>query len=468
MSDASPSSDLLDADLDQLAAERPELPRLAAGEAERLGAALAFEPAPLPASAWEELEAKLVAEDEAPRVTLSCTYCHDGLNPSAGQALAYCASCLAPHHRDCFDDHGRCSAPGCAETRWVEPQSSGVAPQPAVVAAGKPELRVVPAEPEAEAEVEPPRKRRRVLTFAAALAASLVGVSVAALTFYDRPPDARISVASGKARVLTYSRTIEAGAILTPDDLVSKEISPERARALEESESPNITEFNLVGYLGRRLDRRVLEGEFVRVGQFRAPDRRPAGATLETYVFTHDVQPGEVLSEGDFERRKVAWSRVWEAPDQGLIHDWKVGAFLGRRLSRLGRGGEPLRFAHFQALEALPTATPQQAWVPTPAEEALALSEQGQNLLRLARPVERARAYLVHHGLEEGVDLEQVEVASYCPPQSTVYAWLVTFKDGAGEPIYVAVSEAGRTWQLNEEFEVVREEEFAKGGLLPR
>ena len=53
------------------------------------------------------------------KVVLSCTFCHDALaRPSAH----YCASCLAPHHADCFAEHGRCAAPGCDERQVVQPR----------------------------------------------------------------------------------------------------------------------------------------------------------------------------------------------------------------------------------------------------------------------------------------------------------------------------------------------------------
>ncbi|MBX3472561.1 MAG: iron chelate uptake ABC transporter family permease subunit [Planctomycetes bacterium] len=38
---------------------------------------------------------------------------------------AFCATCLAPHHADCFADHGHCAAPGCAERATVR---AGVRP----------------------------------------------------------------------------------------------------------------------------------------------------------------------------------------------------------------------------------------------------------------------------------------------------------------------------------------------------
>ncbi|MDF1660238.1 MAG: tetratricopeptide repeat protein [Planctomycetota bacterium] len=52
-------------------------------------------------------------------IALSCSYCHDSL--ARGEAR-YCASCLAPHHSDCFRSHGHCSAMGCEETLTVKPQ----------------------------------------------------------------------------------------------------------------------------------------------------------------------------------------------------------------------------------------------------------------------------------------------------------------------------------------------------------
>lgn len=73
------------------------------------------------ACAAEEADAKasldeLEAPTSAPQVGLRCVYCHDGLEVAAA---AYCASCLAVHHPDCFQEHGACAAPGCGERRWV-------------------------------------------------------------------------------------------------------------------------------------------------------------------------------------------------------------------------------------------------------------------------------------------------------------------------------------------------------------
>lgn len=51
----------------------------------------------------------------AAKVSLGCTYCHAPLV----RREVYCAGCLAPHHAECFREHGRCSAPGCDERRTV-------------------------------------------------------------------------------------------------------------------------------------------------------------------------------------------------------------------------------------------------------------------------------------------------------------------------------------------------------------
>lgn len=56
----------------------------------------------------------------AVRVRLRCTYC---LAPLQTDAAVYCADCLAPVHGACFEEHGRCAAPGCGGTRMVEPRA---------------------------------------------------------------------------------------------------------------------------------------------------------------------------------------------------------------------------------------------------------------------------------------------------------------------------------------------------------
>ena len=95
--------------------------------------ALPFDPAAaLPAlrariDAWETEAAPSAAVDLD--VRLLCTYCKDGLGTT--QAI-YCATCLAPHHDDCFAEHGLCSAPGCVGrdvVRTAEPTRTATGPR---------------------------------------------------------------------------------------------------------------------------------------------------------------------------------------------------------------------------------------------------------------------------------------------------------------------------------------------------
>jgi hypothetical protein len=75
--------------------------------------------AALEAKARAAADAPAAAEVAALPIRLRCTYCHAGL--ATGEAV-YCADCLAPAHRPCFVEHGRCPAPGCRGERFVEPR----------------------------------------------------------------------------------------------------------------------------------------------------------------------------------------------------------------------------------------------------------------------------------------------------------------------------------------------------------
>lgn len=98
------------------------------GDAAAAVAGLRLPDAAPPADAWERLQRRL-AGPSAPalRVVLGCTFCHDEL--ARAQAI-YCASCLAPHHRECFQEHGRCAAPGCEAPSFVEARGAAARPTP--------------------------------------------------------------------------------------------------------------------------------------------------------------------------------------------------------------------------------------------------------------------------------------------------------------------------------------------------
>ncbi|MBX3468099.1 MAG: hypothetical protein KF878_14600 [Planctomycetes bacterium] len=134
-----------------------------------LGAALERELAPPPPACAPEallpglrerlaaLDPRTPSADPALALRLLCTYCRGALErPDA----AYCAGCLAPHHADCFAEHGRCAAPGCHGLEVVR-----TAPPP-------------PARP---------RRARTWLLLGSALAAAAGGGAVAALVAAPAP-----------------------------------------------------------------------------------------------------------------------------------------------------------------------------------------------------------------------------------------------------------------------------------------
>jgi hypothetical protein len=88
-------------------------------------AAASFEEREPPAATWDLIAAKIQDEREgrgpqtALRILLACTFCHGALDR---KEAVYCAACLAPHHQDCIETHGRCAATGCGETRSVAPR----------------------------------------------------------------------------------------------------------------------------------------------------------------------------------------------------------------------------------------------------------------------------------------------------------------------------------------------------------
>lgn len=109
-----------------------ELETLWSSDLEERILASAAQVAPKPEAAEPD---KISAEPQAPspaelgvRLHLTCIYCHAAADRE--EAL-FCASCLAPHHEECFATHGRCSAPGCDETHGVRPTEPTLPPPPA-------------------------------------------------------------------------------------------------------------------------------------------------------------------------------------------------------------------------------------------------------------------------------------------------------------------------------------------------
>lgn len=82
-----------------------------------------------PPQVWNAIRARIeraggddpVRDADAEAVIhLACSFCRGGL---IRRNAVYCASCLAPHHSDCFDEYGRCSVMGCGEQRVVLPRA---------------------------------------------------------------------------------------------------------------------------------------------------------------------------------------------------------------------------------------------------------------------------------------------------------------------------------------------------------
>jgi hypothetical protein len=76
-----------------------------------------LETKPKPA-VWQSVATRLAAESvPAATILIACVYCKGRL-----ERALYCASCLAPHHSDCWEEHGRCAA--CGTRLFVRAQSS--------------------------------------------------------------------------------------------------------------------------------------------------------------------------------------------------------------------------------------------------------------------------------------------------------------------------------------------------------
>ncbi len=77
------------------------------GTVRLLGGIDAAEIAPPPAL-WEAVAARIEGRP-APgtAVTIACAFCKGKL---ARMGAVYCAACIAPHHEDCWDEHGKCAA----------------------------------------------------------------------------------------------------------------------------------------------------------------------------------------------------------------------------------------------------------------------------------------------------------------------------------------------------------------------
>jgi hypothetical protein len=124
------------------------------------------------------------------RLSVRCCFCHDDLGGDV-QAV-YCATCLAPHHSDCFSRHGTCSTPGCQDNRHVSPST--------------------------EAE---PRSRRVTtgLVLAVGLLCTALVLGGLALRAHQEQEIQRAELLVERMDVLVGARNIEPGSVFTEDDI---------------------------------------------------------------------------------------------------------------------------------------------------------------------------------------------------------------------------------------------------------
>lgn len=207
--------DLLDDD-DDAGAVRAHLETCDACRRARaaLDGALAAPPLPFaPDELLPALRAKREAHDalaSAPApaavlgVRLLCTFCKDGL---PAPETVYCASCLAPHHADCFGEHGRCAAPGCDGVLVVRTAAS------------------------------PPRRPRRRGWLLLASGLLVGGGAVAALTV-RRAPEGVVAPSSGPGELVTTppqaapAPSAAPGPVATPDPASEPEWVTQYRKAL--------------------------------------------------------------------------------------------------------------------------------------------------------------------------------------------------------------------------------------------
>ena len=81
-------------------------------------------PTPPAPTATDKLAARLDPPQQSDlniQVAVACCFCHDRLRQ---RDAAFCATCLAPHHPECFATHRGCATPGCDSNEVVYPATS--------------------------------------------------------------------------------------------------------------------------------------------------------------------------------------------------------------------------------------------------------------------------------------------------------------------------------------------------------
>lgn len=186
-------------------------------------------------SGKRESSKKLVIQTKKIVIALSCSFCHDSLLRAEA---AYCASCLAPHHGDCFRAHGRCSALGCEETLTVKPMS--------------PELEDTPR------RSHPVRTRSSRLFIGIVTLLSVGTLSTAALVGFGYFEAQKLSEQEQRAAALIAKSELQKARALA-ERAFREKVKAERAREIQEFRRRAEQEAQKAALLKARSDRKDIE-----------------------------------------------------------------------------------------------------------------------------------------------------------------------------------------------------------------
>lgn len=326
-------------------------------------ACIAAPPVEPPAELWDKLRGKLARErggDEPVRdldpsavIAISCSFCRGGL---VRNDTVYCASCLAPHHHDCFAEHGRCSVMGCGETRVVRPE--GLAP---------PVRKLEPA----------PRHRWRWL--AGGLIGVATGGAVAALSLRDVPEPPKV------AQVAPLSPEVA-------------QVAPEVPRALTPTFPPRLdveVREATVGELCAQIERAIpIKLHLAPEAAGRAlPDRDWWNASWDE-VLTHvAAATGLELAKGG-EGGPAPWAMLLapEGESQGAVPPARTWVTAVDVLAADQGQWRLTRLAELPGARALPAPAGSGLMLAIVGDRRVRLSHGGKPVggLRLAAPVRRA------------------------------------------------------------------------------
>lgn len=184
-------------------------------------------------------------------------------------------------------------------------------------------------------------------------------------------------------------------------------------------------ESGVVHYLGEFQIEQLIKGA--------ALGQRREGGTITVNAIRYELQPGDRAAELNKGARAILFLTCndRQSPPTYLASDNWLGV-------------QPPSSTLAKALTAMANDGPRPAAI-------AGLSAAGRQILADVKPVEVAKEFVQREGLAvHEFRLDQPAVHAYCPPQPTMYDWLVSFPRRSGEvPLLVAVTNARRAWRLD-------------------